>query len=138
MAHTVVNLNISLDPARVEALRLADEYVAQWTDQVKNERGYVHDKWNPTDPQARAEAVLKVAEWLMVKPVLLKPPPPPSTLFGWHPGLGAPSAAQYRLAKMKARELEETNSYVLVAEQELLTRMIEMYEEAHGAEESPS
>lgn len=50
---------------RAEALKLASDMVADWTGQVKNERGYVHDKWQPTSVEARTLAVIKLAEFLM-------------------------------------------------------------------------
>jgi hypothetical protein len=50
---------------RPEALEVANVLVTQWADQVKNERGYVHDKWQPVDLGQRTEAVLRVAAWLL-------------------------------------------------------------------------
>lgn len=49
---------------REQALDKANAIVAEWTGQVKNERGYVHDKWKPTEPSERVAAVLKLAEFL--------------------------------------------------------------------------
>lgn len=48
-----------------EALAKADALVSEWTNQVKNERGYVHDKWSPVDLETRTEAVLRLADWLI-------------------------------------------------------------------------
>lgn len=75
MADASISFTVKLDPAREEALRLADQLVTDWAGQVKNERGYVHDKWAPVDLTARTEAVLRVAEWLLTKPQLLTAPP---------------------------------------------------------------
>lgn len=50
---------------RAEALELADKMVAGWTGQTKNERGYVHDKWQPTPLPGRTDAVLKLAAFLL-------------------------------------------------------------------------
>lgn len=44
---------------------MADKYVTDWTEQTKNVRGYVHDKWTPVEVQTRTEAVLRVASWLL-------------------------------------------------------------------------
>lgn len=51
---------------RVEALDKANEIVDEWTNAKRNERGYVHDKWQPVDPNVRATAVLRLAEFLLV------------------------------------------------------------------------
>jgi hypothetical protein len=51
---------------REEAIDKASNLVTEWTDQVKNQRGYVHDKWSPVDLEARTEAVLRIAEFLLV------------------------------------------------------------------------
>jgi hypothetical protein len=74
MASTEINLTLHLDPIREEALALADKYVTDWTQQTKNQRGYVHDKWTPVEVQTRTEAVLRVADWLLSSG-RLKPPP---------------------------------------------------------------
>lgn len=57
---------------RAEALELADKLVERWVEAVKNNRGYIHDAWKPTDPEKRTDAVIKLAEFLM----LPEPPPP--------------------------------------------------------------
>ena len=49
---------------REEAIDKADALVSAWMEQVKNQRGYVHDAWKPADPAARTEAVLKIANFL--------------------------------------------------------------------------
>jgi hypothetical protein len=54
------------DVNRETALATADKIVAEWTEQVKNPRGYVHDKWSPVDLEARTRAVLRIAEFLLV------------------------------------------------------------------------
>lgn len=53
---------------REDALAKADRIVTEWTGQVKNERGYVHDKWQPVPIEDRTEAVLKLAEFLTDEP----------------------------------------------------------------------
>lgn len=65
MASSEIKLKMRVDPAREEALALADQYVTAWTEQTKNSRGYVHDKWTPVEIQTRTEAVLRVAGWLL-------------------------------------------------------------------------
>ena len=63
---------------RQDALDLASKYVAEWTEQTKNSRGHVHDKWTPVEVTTRTECVLKVADWLLDpgRPVLVPPIPP--------------------------------------------------------------
>lgn len=51
---------------RETALTRADELVTEWTEQVKNPRGYVHDKWSPVDLDARTTATLRLAVFLLV------------------------------------------------------------------------
>lgn len=62
---------------REEALDKADALVTEWTEQVKNQRGYVHDKWSPVDLAARTEAVVRLAEFLLVPTGPLTAPDPP-------------------------------------------------------------
>lgn len=50
---------------RVEALQIADEMIADWSGQKKNERGYVHDKWQPVPLESRTRAVMTLANYLM-------------------------------------------------------------------------
>lgn len=107
MAQTNANVTVSIDPARADALDRASKMVAEWTDQVKNPRGYVHDKWQPIDIEARTSAVLRLAEFLMTKPSLLRPPLPPltTTVLGWPiDGRDGPPPEQlYRFAKDRLR-----------------------------------
>lgn len=63
---------------REEALALADKYVTDWTEQTKNQRGYVHDKWTPVEVQTRTSAVLQVADWLLGPPSRLSAPDTPA------------------------------------------------------------
>lgn len=73
--------------SRPEALEVANVLVTEWTGQAKNERGYVHDKWQPVDVTVRTEAVLRIADWLLgggsrlVSPELGHRIDP-----SWHPG----------------------------------------------------
>lgn len=52
-------------PSREDALNAADQMVSEWTEQVKNQRGYVHDKWSPVELEARTVATLKIALFLL-------------------------------------------------------------------------
>lgn len=76
-------LKIELLPGqmtREQALDKANQIVAEWTGQVKNERGYVHDRWQPADPATRTEAVLRLAAFLLGPerlPLLQAPGGPP-------------------------------------------------------------
>lgn len=54
---------------RAEALTIANELVTDWTGQVKNQQGYVHDRWAPTSLRDRTEATIKLAEFLLDQPV---------------------------------------------------------------------
>lgn len=54
------------DVDREAALTRADGLVTEWTEQVKNPRGYVHDKWSPVDLDARTTATLRLAAFLLV------------------------------------------------------------------------
>lgn len=124
---------------REEAVDKANEIVAEWMDQVKNQRGYVHDKWQPADPAARTEAVLRLAEFLVrpgpnvVPPVqaeLLPGPPPQTTLFGWPVGSDeCPTTEQYRFAKsMWQNYQDEPNRPRLAAEVDAVRDLIATYE----------
>lgn len=67
---------------RQEALEKADAMVAAWTEQVKNPRGYVHDKWSPVDLEARTTAVLRLAAFLLTPTgPLVAPLPPPTAVI---------------------------------------------------------
>lgn len=68
---------------REEALAAADQMVTEWTEQVKNTRGYVHDKWSPVDLAARTEATLRLAEFLLrpTGPLVAPAKPPPDTTW---------------------------------------------------------
>lgn len=59
---------------RILALKAADELVSTWMEQVKNARGYVHDAWKPADPEARTDAVLRIAEFLTQPESRVVPP----------------------------------------------------------------
>jgi hypothetical protein len=140
---TEVTLHVKIDPAREEALALADKYVTDWTEQTKNQRGYVHDQWTPVEVMTRTEAVLKVADWLLTRPSLLSPPPPGfvpretgghiDTLFGWHPGMGVPSKNTYNMAIWRRDRINQENLPVQAREAEMLRQVIEMYEEVNNA-----
>lgn len=85
---------------REEALGAADALVTEWVGQVKNERGYVHDKWVPTPVEVRVEATLKVAAWLMAQdPVPVDRSAQVTTLFGWHEDGPSPTKTQYESAR---------------------------------------
>jgi hypothetical protein len=40
--------------------------ITEWVGEKVNQRGYTHDKWQPTDLAARAEATVKLAAFLLV------------------------------------------------------------------------
>lgn len=61
---------------------MANKLVNEWTGQVKNERGYVHDKWQPVDVTERTTAVLRLAHWLMEGNARMVPPAPPVGVIG--------------------------------------------------------
>jgi hypothetical protein len=64
-----------------EALDKANAIVTEWTAQVKNERGYVHDKWQPVDVATRTRAVTDLAGFLLshhaAQATLVRPLPSP-------------------------------------------------------------
>lgn len=128
---------------REQALAIADKLVAEWTGQVKNERGYAHDRWKPTDLGERTEAVLKLAAFLLVPSGPLVAPlkadvrevGPAWTIYGWHPGLGAPSRSVYNAAIQWRNAHADTP--VLAAEAEAISVAIAMYEEANLTEIAP-
>ncbi len=115
------------------ALDKADAMVAAWTEQTKNQRGYVHDKWSPVDLEARTTAVLRVAAFLLTPTgPLVAPLPPPSTVvadewtvFGWNPSHGKPSASQLNAARawMESRQTDP-NRPVPVAEIEAVRHLL--------------
>lgn len=90
-----------------EALDKADRLVSTWMEQVKNARGYVHDKWQPADPKTRTDAVLRIAAFLLEHenpPSILRSPhrqPVATTWGGWaiDGSQGPPSLSTYNAAK---------------------------------------
>jgi hypothetical protein len=119
---------------RGEALALASKYVAEWTEQTKNQRGYVHDKWTPVEVETRTKAVLDVADWLLkpdVPTTLVAPARdfPPATIFGWRVGsVTCPEPSTYKMAKDRLRAIREQGQPVMVAETNALIDLVTTYE----------
>jgi hypothetical protein len=75
---------------REEALKLANIMITEWVGEKTNQRGYVHDKWQPTDLVARTEATVKLAAFLMTPLGPLVAPAPVSRETPGNYGPGQP------------------------------------------------
>lgn len=126
-----------LTSRREWALDKASQLVDEWTAQVKNERGYVHDRWQPTPLRDRTEAVLKVAEFLLKPSGQLTPPLtsplPVATILGWRLDghNGPPSKGQYDTARIYLEQIDNGNIPAGESNAEALNALITAYQIAN-------
>ncbi len=120
---------------REDALKLANEVVTAWiSNPPTNGRGYA-DGWKPPTVAERTEAVIKLADFLMVpdppsKLVAPKLEPSPPTLYGWpiDGSKGDPTYQQYRAAKSVLRAMEESGQPVPTVQVDAIRSLIGAFE----------
>jgi hypothetical protein len=118
---------------RESALKTAFELVEKMGSTEVNGRGYKVDGYRPMTGPERADAVVKLAEFLMLPEPMpvprarLEAPTTVPTLYGWpiDGSAGPPSPALRRIAKERLYQISQDDRPVRVAEIEALNALIE-------------